>query len=66
MKISPNLINLMELNDVLMFYKGKIADTSAKCGFRVVPTLKVNWPSLRKTHIRLRRNITRLASSAVI
>lgn len=37
MKISPNLINLMELNDVLMFYKGKIADTSAKCGFRVCP-----------------------------
>lgn len=37
MKISPNLINLMERNDVLMFYKGKMADTSAKCGFRVCP-----------------------------
>lgn len=37
MKISPNLINLMERNDVLMFYKGRIADTSARCGFRVCP-----------------------------
>ena len=27
MKISPNLINLMEPNDVLMFYKGKMANT---------------------------------------
>lgn len=37
MKISPNLIDLMEPNDVLMVYKGKIAITSAKCGFRVCP-----------------------------
>ena len=37
MKISPNLINLMERNDVLMFYKGKMADTSARCGFMVCP-----------------------------
>lgn len=37
MKISPNLIKLMELNDVLMFYKGRIADTSARCGFRICP-----------------------------
>ena len=37
MKISPNLINLMERNDVLMFYKGKMADTSARCGFMACP-----------------------------
>lgn len=37
MKMSPNLINLMERNDVLMFYKGRIANVSAKCGFRVCP-----------------------------
>ena len=37
MKISPNLINLMERDDVLMFYKGKMADTSARCGFMVCP-----------------------------
>lgn len=37
MKISPNLIDLMEPNDVLMFYKGRIANISAKCGFRVCP-----------------------------
>ena len=37
MKISPELINLMEANDVLMFYKGKLVDTGAKCGFRVCP-----------------------------
>lgn len=37
MKISPNLINLMEMNDVLMFYKGKMANTSARYGFMVCP-----------------------------
>ena len=37
MIISPKLINLMERNDVLMFYKGKMADTSARCGFMVCP-----------------------------
>ena len=37
MKISPNLINLMERNDVLMFYKGKMANTSTRYGFMVCP-----------------------------
>ena len=45
MKISPNLISLMEMNDVLMFYKGKMANTSTRYGL----VLCIWWGTLKES-----------------